>query len=53
MKQYGDEWLQWSIDSSKSAWSIATKKSALNKLYGTRRGEYFKIKVPKKRKEKH
>ncbi len=49
LKLYGDKWLQWSIESAQSSWTIATKKSALNKLYGTRRNEYFKTKVPKKK----
>lgn len=48
LKIYGDEYLEYCKAQNQSHWTLATKKSALNKMYGYRSNEYFKFQVPKK-----
>lgn len=49
-KVYGDDWLKWCIEQNQSAWTIATRRSALCKLCDVEYS-FFKTEIPKKKRQ--
>ena len=50
-EKYVSEWLQTRVDEGKSAWTVQTEESALNKLYGIKKDDPDRFQPPRRRKE--